>query len=392
MKPTRPNRSRPAAQAGRAGWVSACLLLLLACWPLAAAQIDEQQAKLEQLRQRIARLTEDLHLDRNRLDSYQNELREIERNISQHKFTLKDLEGSLQRRQRLLERLEPREQQQLQRLQRHQRLLAQQLRAAWLMGEQNRLKMLLNQQDPSRIARLLKYHEYLNRARSRKMQQLRGLLQELEQTRRSLDEERQRMAELRGQALQRQQQLERDKAQRAALLEKLAAEIQDKDKQLNNLKRNEANLKQLVSQLQQTLQELAVQQSQKTPFGDHKGRMSWPVKGRLGARFGSPRAGGIRWDGVFLRASEGSQVAAIQPGRVAFADWLRGYGLLLIIDHGEGYMSLYGHNQSLFKKVGETVTQGETLAQSGSASLHGQGIYFGIRHNGKPLDPAGWCR
>jgi septal ring factor EnvC (AmiA/AmiB activator) len=374
-----------------------CLILVFAlvigiATGLAAAEIDEQQAKLEQLRQRISSLTQDLHLDRDRLDSYQHELREIERNISHHSFTLKDLETSLQRRLKLLERLEPQEQQQLQQLQRHQRLLAQQLRAAWLMGEQNRLKMLLNQQDPSRIARLLKYHEYLNRARSHKMQQLSGLLQELEQTRRSLDQERGRIAELRAQALQRQQELERDKAQRAALMERLAAEIQDKDKQLDNLKRNEASLKRLVGQLQQTLQELAVQQTQKARFSEYKGRMSWPVKGRVGARFGSPRAGGIRWGGVFLRANEGSQVQAIRPGRVAFADWLRGYGLLLIIDHGEGYMSLYGHNQSLFKKVGEQVVQGEAIAQSGNASLQGQGLYFGIRHNGKPLDPAHWCR
>ncbi len=368
------------------------LLVLMAPFQLQADEIDQQQAKLAQLRQRIAELTEDLSLDRGRLDDYQSELREIERNISRHSFTLKDLESSLQRRLRLLERLEPREQQQVQALKRHQRLLAQQLRAAWVMGEQNRLKMLLNQQDPSRVARLLKYHEYLNRARSRQMQRLKGLLQDLEQTRSHLDEERQRIAELRQDTLQRQQDLERDKRQRATLLAKLAGEISSKDKELDALKRNESNLKQLIAQLQETMRELAVQQSQAALFSERKGKMKWPIKGRISARYGAPRTGGITWDGVFISAAEGSEVRAIQPGQVAFADWLRGYGLLLILDHGEGYMSLYGNNQGLFKKVGESVSGGEVVAQSGSANLQGQGIYFGIRHQGKPLNPARWCR
>ncbi|MBF0256049.1 MAG: peptidoglycan DD-metalloendopeptidase family protein [Gammaproteobacteria bacterium] len=372
-----------------------CLLGIWLCaYSLAAAASEPQaqQAKLDQLRQRIGQLTQDLHLDRGRLDSYQNELREIERHIAQQAISLKALDEQLQRSQERLARLEPQQRQQQAQLQRHRQLLAQQLRSAYLMGRQDRLKLLLHQQEPARLARLLRYHEYIDRARNQQIQQLQLMLQEQEQTRRQLAEERQRLSDLRQETDQRQQQLEQDKAERSRVLAKLASEIGDKDKQLASLKRNEADLKQLISQLQRTMSELAVQQNQQSRFATGKGRLSWPVKGPLVARFGSPRTGGISWDGVFIRASEGSEVRAIQPGRVAFADWLRGYGLLLIIDHGEGYMSLYGHNQSLFKKVGETVAQAEPIAQAGGGAPQDHGIYFGIRHRGKPVDPALWCR
>lgn len=369
------------------------LLLLALTTPLTAAEKQaDQQRKLEQLRGRIAELTRTLHLDRDRLDSYQAELRAIERNIARHSIDLRELESQLDSRRQQLQSLQPQERRQRQALRTHQHLLAQQLRSAWLMGEQNRIKMLLNQQDPSRVSRLLKYHEYLNRARSQKVERLGRLQAELAQTRDQLDRERRDIAELHQQTQQRRQQLEQDKQERSTLLNKLAGEIRSKDKELVLLKQNEANLKQLISQLQKTLQELAVEQSQQTLFADFKGRMHWPLKGRLGANFGSPRAGGIVWDGVFIHANEGSEVKAIQSGRVAFADWLRGYGLLLIIDHGEGYMSLYGQNQTLYKKVGDSVRQSEAVAQSGGASPKGQGIYFGIRHRGKPIDPAKWCR
>jgi septal ring factor EnvC (AmiA/AmiB activator) len=130
------------------------------------------------------------------------------------------------------------------------------------------------------------------------------------------------------------------------------------------------------------------------PFASRKGELAWPAKGRIGARFGSARGvGRLYWDGVLIEAPEGGEVRSVHYGRVAFADWLRGFGLLLIIDHGDGYMTLYGYNQSLFKETGEWVEAGEVIAQVGrSGGRSTSGVYFGIRHNGEPIDPKKWCK
>lgn len=374
----------------RSLWGITLLLLALGQLQAAGKPVEKNKAKLDTLRSQISRLSNDLAQDRGQLSNYQRELRDIERNIARHAFTLKDLDRNLKRRKGMVAKLEKQQQSQQHRLRQHRQLLARQLQAAYLMGRQDRLKLLLSQQDPSRVVRLLKYHEYLNQARSRQVKQLGALVANLADTRHELDSEKQRVASLRKQANQRQQGLEQSKRERAALLKRLTGKIRDKDKALSSLKQDEADLKRLIAKLQRAMAELAEQH--KVRFRQRKGRMHWPVKGRISARFNSPRSGGMRRDGVFIRAAEGSEVKAVHQGRVAFADWLRGYGLLMIIDHGRGYMSLYGHNQTLFKGVGDRIRPGESIAQSGAGSQNISGIYFGIRHQGKPLDPARWCK
>jgi len=376
-------------------WALAICFISALPSPLQAGNtaVTEKQQNLDKLQARIKQLTGSLTADRDRLDSFQKALRDIELKISQVAFTLKDLGGNLERRRKMLTKLQSQEKNQQASLQQHRKLLARQMRAAYAMGRQERLKILLNQEDPERLGRLFKYHDYINRERARQLIQLKEILAGLADTRNNITGEEQRIQDLLQQGQLRKQDLERSKQERDKLLQRLAREIIDKDKELQSLKQNEQDLQTLIQQLQQAMAELAEQRKQTKDFKRLEGKLHWPLAGKLGAVFGSPRSSGLTWDGVFIQARAGTEVKAVHQGRVAYADWLRGFGLLLIIDHGEGFMSLYGHNQSLFKAVGDPVDTGEAIAQAGNGggSLN-SGIYFGFRHQGKPLDPAHWCK
>ena len=190
-----------------------------------------------------------------------------------------------------------------------------------------------------------------------------------------------------------QQQLAASRQQRQQVLGALDRDLQDKGARLARLKQDEQELQALIRKLQETIDDLPEVKTDERPLKSLKGRLNWPLKGRMLARFGSRKAGNLRWDGVMIGTPEGRKVKAVHRGRVAFADWLRGYGLLLIIDHGDGYMTLYGNNQSLFKETGEWVEASEPVALAGSSGGRPEpGIYFGIRVKGKAVNPRKWCR
>ena len=181
--------------------------------------------------------------------------------------------------------------------------------------------------------------------------------------------------------------------QRRELVAKLTAELQDQGRQLARLQSDERELNALIKGLEQALADIPVEHPQQMQFAALRGRLPWPASGRIVSRFGTPRLGGLFWDGVMISAPEGREVRAVHHGRVAFADWLRGLGLLMIVDHGDGYMTLYGHNQSLFKEVGDWVEADEAIALVGSSGGRERaGVYFGVRFKGRPVDPAKWCR
>ena len=177
------------------------------------------------------------------------------------------------------------------------------------------------------------------------------------------------------------------------MLAGLVSELQTADQELARLQADQAQLRQLLLEIQQALADIPDEAPGAEPFVQRKGRLPWPSRGRIAAAFASPKLGGMSWDGVMISAQPGEAVQAVHHGRVAFADWLRGFGLLLILDHGDGWMTLYGHNQSLFKEVGDWVEAGEPLALVGnSGGRQASGVYFGIRHQGKAVDPGRWCR
>lgn len=284
--------------------------------------------------------------------------------------------------------------------------LAGQIRSAYAMGQQEKLKLLLNQQDPMLSTRMMAYFNYINKERLKKLADIKAAVQHLDE----LDKQQQTETELLEQDLERkhseQAALDQVRKQRNELLLQINNDFLTSEQQLSQLEESENRLKKLMSSLPITEEELAFEGGQERELstsvdnsselnGDFptlKGKLPWPVSGQLIQKFGSPRSGGS-WDGVLISAGEGMDIKAVTRGKVVYAEWLRGYGLLTIIDHGQGYMTLYAFNQSLYKRTGDFVEAGDIIASVGQSGGRSQaGLYFGIRRLGVPIDPVEWCR
>lgn len=370
------------------------LLFCLSSPLLAASEMQTRHAELERLRQRIATLQGELHLDRGRYDTLLTELRRIERQIGRIGRSINKLKSQLAEQEQTLAGLQQRRGALQASIAEQRRYLGGQIRAAYAMGRQEYFKILLNQEDPSAVGRTLTYYDYLNKARSERIVNLNSTITELEQVQRELTLEGERLRELRRQREQERGEMEASRQERQGVVKRLQAEISSKDQQLSGLMANESELKSLLKALTEALEDIPAEPGNHKPFGRLKGKLKWPTNGSRIIAYGEPRkVGTLRWQGVVIAASEGQEVHAVSHGRVAFADWLRGYGLLLIIDHGDGYMSLYGHNQSLYREVGDWVEKGDAIAAVGnSGGIDKSALYFEIRKDGKPTDPVRWCR
>jgi septal ring factor EnvC (AmiA/AmiB activator) len=368
-------------------------LLLHVDLQFAAVDEAEQRAQLNLVRERIARLQTRMRSIEDERNSLAEELRDAEQKIGKVAMRLRELNGKLGRRRRNLETLRKRESQQQAAFSDQRQQLARQLLAAYAMGRQERLKLLLNQQEPARISRMLTYYDYFNRARVMRLREIEKVLRELRATQAQIVRDEGRLRRLQAAELAERDDLQQQQAQRRQVLNKLAAELQQQGDEIGRLQQNEKRLSKLLSEIEQALADVPDIIPADRRFEQRRGRMSWPTKGWIARAFGSPRLGGLRWDGVIIEAPEGQEVKAVHRGRVAYADWLRGFGLLLIIDHGDGWMSLYGHNQSLFREAGDWVESDEPVASLGvSGGRTTPAIYFGIRHAGRPVDPLRWCQ
>jgi len=271
------------------------------------------------------------------------------------------------------------------------RYLTQQIRAAYSLGNQEYVKVLLNQQDPNEVARMLAYYDYLNAARAEQIGRYRATLAELAKVTRGIEEQSLTLVDLRSDLEVERQLLLEYRVNRAATLARLRESIAETGTAIARRTRDREELEALLTRLSDGFGGLGATDA---PFGTLRGALPMPVTGEVVNRFGSQRnSGQLRWNGIFIAADAGQPVRAIHYGRVVFSDWLRGFGLLLIISHGEGYMSLYGHNEVLLRETGEWVTAGEAVAAVGrTGATNRDGLYFEIRSAGKPTDPQTWCR
>lgn len=298
------------------------------------------------------------------------------------------------------------------------------IKSAYAIGCKEGLKVVLNQRDPSLSGRMLVYHDYISKARLQKLQLIQEDLKTLRQLEAQKDTESQLLQIVLDKKQQENDAMQALKSKREKLLAQIDSDYASKNDQLERLIHDEKKLEALVASLQKTddnevrdplpaadknpiiqrqqptrpeqdtlrKQEKFDSESPKKAFADLQGQLPWPVQGTITERFGSRRFE-TSWDGTVISAREGAEIRAVAAGRVVYADWLRGYGLMLIVDHGKGYMSLYAFNQSLHKSVGEHVRTGETLASVGRSGGRSQAaLYFGIRKKGKPVDPEQWCR
>lgn len=368
------------------------LLLLPALLPVSgAADTAPSKAQLEKLKSRISELSDAQNRELRERDSVQASLREAELRISR-----------LTREQRSLEKKADTARQRLNDLEAEQAVLAAEkrtqldwlgktVRASYQAGRQERIKLLLNQEQPDQIARLLRYQEYYQRARSNRLKAVNGELDELKAIALRVDKARQVLLDQRTQLQRHADKLQGAQKERQTTLASLNRSLDNRGSNLNQLKADQQRLQKLLEDMQRSLNDIPADLGGK-PFGNLAGKLPWPVEARISTAYNSRREGALRWQGVIFNATPGTPVRAIHSGRVVFADWLRGYGLLTIVDHGSGYLTLYGYNQSLLREVGEWVSAGDSLALAGnSGGNRTNGLYFEIRHRGKAVNPTRWC-
>lgn len=368
-------------------------VLIATLCALAGAPAQDQvgkQRELEQVRERIEKLRGVLDADVVRRDRLTARLRDIERLLGSVRSNLARLrterESSEARRAALLEQKAQRQRD----LEAERSGLARQLRTAYVNGRGERLRMLLSQRDAAALGRQSVYYRYLVASRVEQIHRVETHLTEIERLAAEVERETAHLVTLEERRAEELASLEKAAARRRELVAKLEKQIDDRGSQLDRLQREEAALVQLLEELRRVLAEFPVE-SQK-PFATLRGRLAWPVDGTILGDFGEPRAGQtMSWNGVLIAAERGAHVRAVAHGRVAYADWLPGLGLLIVVEHGDGYLSLYGHNERLDKAAGDWVDAGDVLGTVGdSGGQPRPALYFEIRRERRPLDPHPW--
>ena len=266
--------------------------------------------------------------------------------------------------------------------------LAEQIRATYMLGKEGRIKLLLNNQDPNELSRIFIYYNYLQKTRLRLINEIDKTLQRLHKNKQKIEKETRKFLTLEKQQQDELQNLTAHKKQRTHLLHKINQKINTQQQKLNKLLTNKKTLEKILAHLS-----TQISPDFATPLNQLHKKLSWPTKGKIDNLYGSSILHSqLKWDGILIRAPLGQDVHAVSAGKVVFSDWLSGYGLLLIINHGHGYMSLYARNNSLYKQVGDIVQKGEVIATIGkSGGYRTPSLYFAIRYNGKPVNPGIWC-
>ncbi len=397
--------------------------LLLLSVLLAQPAWADNKADLDSLRERLQKLQQEYQRTRESSAEATDALKQSERAISETGRKLHQLEREQREVQAAIKAATAEAAQTDAEIRERQARLGEMIRQAYMRGGGDALKLMLNGENPSQAARDLHYLSYLSRAQMQLIEEMRQGLARLAELKESAAEKDRALAEIREAQLKERENLLKEKQARQKMLNQLAGEIRKQRKEIATLKRDEQRLSELVARLaklaakpkprpparQQTPaskkgatgdKPLAVNTAvpeagrDGTPFSRLKGLLRLPVAGELMNRFGTPReGGGVSWRGLFIRAAEGAEVRAVAGGTVAFADWLRGFGNLVIVDHGEGYMSLYSNNESLYKQAGDRVKMGEPIASVGnSGGQESPGVYFELRHQSRPINPMAWIK
>ena len=419
----------------------ALAFLALAALTLPALADDraQTQQQIEATRQDINELKKVLTQLQQEREGVQKDLRGTETEMGKLEKQVDALQQQLKKTESELQRLETEKKKLQSSRAEQQKLIAIQARAAYQGGRQEYLKLLLNQQNPEQFARTLTYYDYLSQARMAQLKAFNETLKQLAGVEKDIQMQQAQLLVQQSTLGQQRDELEQVRKERQAILAKLNGDVKARDQKLQQRQQDQADLQKVLATIEETLarqareaeearrkallaqqeeerkqREAAVARNAPPPpprkqapevrvstgetfggaFGAARGKLPWPVDGRLLARFGEAREDErTRWDGVMISASAGTAVHAVHGGRVVFADLLRGAGLLVILDHGDGYLSLYGHNQSLLKNAGDVVKAGEAISTVGtSGGQDTPALYFAIRQQGRATDPAQWCR
>ena len=379
--------------------LSVLLLSLLLALPVVAQDRAQDSARddararqqLEAVSTAIAEVESWLDRADSELDAGQEALRQAELEVSNLRQEISALESEIASTRADLTALRQRQQSLEQDKDNQATLLGDVLRAAYMAGDHNRLRLLLDGDDPSKAARLLHYAGEFSRHQLQLIEQFQTTLAELDSVQEQLDRQLADLGSQQQQLEQRSNRLAAARDERATALAALRGDIQSRNQELEQLQFDQAELEALLAEIARAMEGIR-SFDDVPPMAGRQGSLDSPVDGPIVSRFGSTYGGGsLVRQGIIIAASEGSPVRAVHPGRVVFADWLRGAGLLIIIDHGDGYMSLYGGNEALASDTGDWVDRGDVIATSGRGSTaSAPGLYFEIRRRGTALDPARW--
>ncbi|HXO16011.1 MAG TPA: peptidoglycan DD-metalloendopeptidase family protein [Steroidobacteraceae bacterium] len=359
--------------------------------PHSETDARKAEAELQAVKSEIERITRQVSAEQVERDRLTNELRTSELSVGKLRDALSEVRRERAARAARRAALTAEQRVREAEVQHNREALAGQLRAAYLIGRQEPLKLLLNQKDPALAGRMFAYYSYFGRARAGQIKLIEDDLQRIAELDGELAAEDQQLAELEKRQRAQLHQLEQARTQRTQVLASLEAQSHTRAQNLERLRSQQAGLEKLLRELRTAMERFPLEGND--AFARLRGKLAWPVSGRLVARFGDARAGGVHWDGVLVATERGAPVKAVCQGRVIYADWLPGLGLLTIVDHGDGYLSLYGHNERLYKAAGEPVTAGEPIAAAGdSGGSSRPELYFEIRKGGKPVDPRPWFR
>jgi septal ring factor EnvC (AmiA/AmiB activator) len=372
------------------------ILLILASPPGAVAQDDGaglakiKEQELEEVREKISDLKKSMDKSARDRDRLTEDLQSAEVGIAEKRLRLQDLERERAYSAKRLAELDAAIAEREAELARESGQLSAQVRAAYMSGDQEKIKLLLNQRDPAMLGRMMAYYRYFNDYRADNIGAVSTKIRELAAMHSEVAAEEARLADLARTRSAELEKLATAQQERQALLAALRDRMAAEGREIERLAAQEKDLARLIAELTSILSDYPI--TSEEPFSEHRGRLTWPVAGTLLRDFGQPRVGGeLRWNGVVLAAPRGREVRSVYHGRVAFADWLAGMGLLVIVDHGEGYMTLYGYNETILKNAGDWVAPGDVIATVGDSGGQAEaGLYFEIRRGTQPLNPRRW--
>ena len=360
--------------------------------PAAAPSADQTQAQLKALKERIERVSRDVGRDAVERDRLSKNLRSAELAVSAAQSDLDDLRTQEAAHSKQRSDLADERARVSASLDHERATLANQLQVAYQIGRHEPLQLLLNQRDPAAVARMVTWYGYFGRARAAQIEGIAQQVKRIDELDAALAEQEKALEQLHVAKQQRLSQLEAGRAQRKTALTNLQVEARSRQASLARLRAQQADLEQLLRELARAVPPSAPT-DERSAFGRLRGRLEWPVSGRVVASYGETRASGVDWDGMVVATERAAPVRAVAAGRVIYADWLPGLGLLAIVDHGSGYLSLYGYNDQLRRSAGESVAAGDVIASAGDTGGRPEPqLYFEIRRGGKPIDPRPWFR
>jgi len=370
---------------------------------MAGAALASQQQELENLRRHISAMQNEIAKTRESKSEAADALSASERAISDSNRKLAELAAQQQDADFRLHALQTQQQQLSQNLSRQQALLEKLLYQQYLGGKHEYLKLMLDNQDPNKVARDLQYFQYIARNRAAWLENLRSNLNELNSVSLEVQSQNTTLEKLHAEQAAQRKKLQQDQRERKQVLGQISKQLAQQRHEINRLQRDETRLVRLVEKIAEMLaqpkrkslfrnENLPDNRFDGKPFAQLQGKLTLPVKGDITNQFGAKRPDStVLWKGLFIRTASGQTVKTVAAGRVVFADWLRGFGNLLIVDHGNAYMSLYGNNETLYKQVGDELRGGDTVASVGNSGGNvDSGLYFELRHESRPLDPLKW--